>query len=192
MWKGGFGTRSGHGTPKISARFAHLTLIPLTYKKVIYTPGRGNIYIGKPIAIFSTELWSSHKNKAISELLSTAVWLCTMENSWMLPCRCHTSILHLVSSLHRLFIKHSHRVILQALSSPLHCWLICSQLLVYTSFGYNTMYGGRHWKRYPEADALCANFICDATLCAGLLKTAMLSRDTEYVYYTRIMSNFNP
>ena len=88
---------------------------------------------------------------------------------WILPRRCHTSILHLVSGLHSLFnvvIERSRRVILQALkTSGLLAEVFAeSQSLAYTSFGYNQMYGSRHWKTYTEADCLCANFIRDVRL----------------------------
>ena len=50
-----------------------------------------------------------------------------------------------------------------------------SQSLAYTSFGYNTIYGYRHWKSYKEADCLCANFIRDAIDCAQV-RIATLSK----------------
>lgn len=90
---------------------------------------------------------------------------------WVLPRRCHTSIVHLVSSLHSLFnvvIERSQKVISQALKQPSSLLADVfgeSQFLAYTSFGYNTLYGSRHWKTYREADCLCANFIRDARLC---------------------------
>ena len=50
-----------------------------------------------------------------------------------------------------------------------HLSLLCdvfgeSQSLVYTSFGYNALYGYRHWKNYSDTDGLCATFIRDVRL----------------------------
>ena len=88
---------------------------------------------------------------------------------WTLPRRCHTSILHLVSGLHSLsnvVIERSRQVVLQALkTSGLLAEVFAESLsLAYTSFGYNQMYGSRHWNTYMEVDCLCANFIRDARL----------------------------
>ena len=73
-----------------------------------------------------------------------------------------------LQSLVNVVIERSHKVMSQALKSS--SLLLAdvfgeSQSLAYTSFGYNTMYGSRYWKRYKEAACLCANFICDARLC---------------------------
>ena len=53
-----------------------------------------------------------------------------------------------------------------------------SNTLVYTSFGYNSMYGQRHWKCYTDAEKLCSAFIRDvrlfvplAELSSGLMKS---------------------
>ena len=70
-----------------------------------------------------------------------------------------------LQSLFNVVIERSQRVVSQALKSSSLLLVDVfgeSQSLAYTSFGYNTMYGYRHWKRYKEADCLCMR---DARLC---------------------------
>ena len=89
---------------------------------------------------------------------------------WWLPSCCHTSILNLVASLHSIFnvvIECSRKVIFQALKSSSSLLVDVvgeSQSLAYTSFGYNALYGYRHWKNYSDTDRLCATFIRDVCL----------------------------
>ena len=97
----------------------------------------------------------------------------------MLPCQCHTSLLYLVSSLQSFFnvvIEHFQRVMSQALKSS--SLLLAdvfgeSQSLAYTSFGYNTVYSNRHWKRYKEADCVLISFVM---LDCAQVRTAILSK----------------
>ena len=81
---------------------------------------------------------------------------------WSLPQRCHTGILQLVgnvSSLYNIVISRSNKLILSALKSEpsllTEIFNDCKSL-VYTSFGYNSVYGYRHWKYYSESEELCA------------------------------------
>ena len=89
---------------------------------------------------------------------------------WLLPRQCHTAILHLVSNMHSVFnstISRSNKLISSALtgSSKLLADIYReSSTLVYTSFGYNSMYGQRHWKCYTDAEKLCSAFIRDVRL----------------------------
>ena len=43
-----------------------------------------------------------------------------------------------------------------------------SSTLVYTSFGYNSVHGQRHWKCYTDAEKLCSAFIRDVRLFPSL------------------------
>ena len=101
---------------------------------------------------------------------------------WILPRRCHTSILHLISCLHSLFnvvIERSRRVVAQAMkTSGLLAQVFAEkQSMAYTSFGYNQMYGSRLWKIYTESDCLCANFLRDIRLYPAL--NSHLERDVQ-------------
>ena len=89
---------------------------------------------------------------------------------WSLPRTCHTSILHLVSGLHSItnvVLFRSSNLLYAALhskSSLLADVFSDSCSLIYTSIGYNYVYGYRHRKIYNECDLACANFIRDVRL----------------------------
>ena len=98
---------------------------------------------------------------------------------WSLPRRCHTSILHLVASIQSIYnstIIRSNRLIVAAInsSSRVLADVFCeSSSLIYTSCGYNCLYGPRHTKSYNEAESLCASFIRDVRMSPAL-NTALL------------------
>ena len=98
---------------------------------------------------------------------------------WSLPRRCHTSILHLVASIHSIYnstIIRSNRLVVAAInsSSRILADVFCeSSSLTYTSCGYNYLYGPKHTKSYNEAESLCASFIRDVRMSPSL-NTALL------------------
>ena len=134
------------------------------------------------LSLYGCALWrtSSPQLKLLETTFNNII-----RRIWILPRRCHTSILHLVSGSQSLFnvvIEHSQRVVSQALktSSVLLAEIFTeSQTIAYTSFGYNLMYGSRHWKSYTEADCMCANFIRDSRLYPMVNK--QLDIDVQYM-----------
>ena len=97
-----------------------------------------------------------------------------LKKIWSLSKRCYTGILQLVgnvSSLYNIVISRSNKLILSAMklkSSLLIEVLSDYKSLVYTSFGYNSIYGYQHGKYYSECDDLCADFIRDVRLSLSI------------------------
>ena len=119
-----------------------------------------------------------------------------LRKTWSLPQRCYTGILQLVgnvSSLYTIVISRSNKLILSALkpqSSLLTEMFNDCKSLVYTSFGYISVYGYRHWKHYSESEELCATFIRDARLSPSL--SLSLNEATLYNIYNILMYTVAP
>jgi hypothetical protein len=112
------------------------------------------------LLLYGCTLWKTSSRQLMS--LETA-FNNILRKIWRLPRHYHTSILHLVASLHSLFnviIERSRRVISQALKSSSSLLVDVfgeSQTLAYTC--------SRHWKSYKEADCLYSSFVRDVRLC---------------------------
>ena len=90
---------------------------------------------------------------------------------WRLPRHCHTSILHCVSSGSSVFntvLGRSSQLVASSEkkgSNLLIDVFTDSPSLVYTSFGYNSVYYHRHRRNYRDCDKMCDAFIREARMC---------------------------
>ena len=119
------------------------------------------------LSLYGSSLW---KSSALSWKAFNISFNNILRKVWSLPRTCHTSILHLVSGLHSItnvVLFRSSNLLYAALhskSSLLADVFSDSCSLIYTSIGYNYVYGYRHRKIYNECDLACANFIRDSRL----------------------------
>ena len=134
-------------------------------------PTKTKLFQSFCLSLYGSFLWKS----SCPELASLEVAFNNiLRKIWLVPRQCHTVILHFVSNMHSVFnttISRSMKLISSALtgSSKLLVDIFKeSSTLVYTSFGYNSVHGQRHWKCYTDAEKLCSAFIRDVRLFPSL------------------------
>ena len=86
---------------------------------------------------------------------------------------CHTGILHCVAKVDSLYngLSRASKLSIIAMNSTSQVVRdVFSQnsALIYSSLGYNAIYGHRHKKVYSLQDNLCVDFICDVRVAPDL------------------------
>ena len=100
---------------------------------------------------------------------------------------CHTGILHCVAKVDSLYNNVLRRasklsiITMNSTSQVVRDVFSQSSALIYSSLGYNAIYGHRHKKVYSLQDSLCADFIRDVRVAPDL--NSHLLNDTDLLIF---------
>ena len=108
----------------------------------------------------------------LSRQMWTLVLATDVENN--IDVMCHTGILHCVAKVDSLYnnvLRRASKLSIIAMNSTSHVVrdvFSQSSAFIYSSLGYNAIYGHRHKTVYSLQDNLCVDFICDVRVAPDL------------------------